>query len=392
MHEVRVERLEREIDRRAGPPRLELDAARHPIAGREIAGRIVALHEALARLVEQPRTLAAQRLREQESRLPGHLQRRRVELHELEIGHRRAGAVRHGHAVAGRHGRIGRVAEDMTGAAGREQHHLRSDDARAPVLVQDLRADAAADLAVNDQADRARVIRRSHVGQRRRAPPQHAADLPAGRIVGVQHAPRAVRALDRQRRIAVGVAVERGAPLHQLADVAWPVADEHFHRLRVAQPVASGHRVGGMQRRRIVRPDRSRDTALGIAGVALARLRLRQDQDRSGARKLHRRPEARYAAADDEEVCVQVHSQSDPAILPSATFARIPGLFCRLTLTCPMRSLSRCEHPPASIRSRLPVAPRHAFRRSSTPSASRGGASSSPTRRCGGCTATPSQA
>ena len=52
----------------------------------------------------------------------------------------------------------------MTGAAGREQHHLRSDDARAPVLVQDLRTDAAADLAVNDKADRARVIRRAHVG------------------------------------------------------------------------------------------------------------------------------------------------------------------------------------------------------------------------------------
>ena len=37
VYEVRVERLEREIDRRSRPPRLELDAARHPIARCEIA-------------------------------------------------------------------------------------------------------------------------------------------------------------------------------------------------------------------------------------------------------------------------------------------------------------------------------------------------------------------
>ena len=144
--------------------------------------------------------------------------------------------------------------------------------------MQDPGTDAAAALAVNDKADRARTIRCPNVGQSRRPPPQHATDLPAGRIVGVQHAPRAVRALDRQRRIAVGVAVEGGAPLHQLADVAWPVADEHFHRARVAQPVAGRHRVGGMQRGRVAGSNRGCDASLGIAGVALARLRFRQDR------------------------------------------------------------------------------------------------------------------
>ena len=87
-----------------------------------------------------------------------------MELNEFEIGNRRAGQVRHGHAVAGGDGRIGRIAEDVTGAAGREQDDLRSNDARAPVFVQDPRADAAADLAVDDEADRACVIRCAHVG------------------------------------------------------------------------------------------------------------------------------------------------------------------------------------------------------------------------------------
>ena len=89
---------------------------------------------------------------------------------------------------------------------------------------------------------------------------------------------------------------------------------------------------------------------------------------------------------------MKVHAQSDPVILPSATFARIPGLFCGLTLTCPMRSLSS-----ANILRRLSGRDRRWLRgtprrRSSTPSASRGAASSSRARRCGGCTATPSQA
>ena len=52
---------------------------------------------------------------------PGDRERGRMKLHELEIRHARAGPPREGDAVAGRDRRIGRFAEDLTRAAGRQQ-------------------------------------------------------------------------------------------------------------------------------------------------------------------------------------------------------------------------------------------------------------------------------
>ena len=51
--------------------------------------------------------------------------RRRMKLDELEIGDAGAGVVRQRDAVAGRHRRIGRLAEDLAGAAGGQQHGWR---------------------------------------------------------------------------------------------------------------------------------------------------------------------------------------------------------------------------------------------------------------------------
>jgi hypothetical protein len=68
---------------------------------------------------------------------------------------------------------------------------------------------------------------------------------------------RALCAPSRQRRLAVGVAIEPRAPVHQLADVPRPFLDEHAHGRFVAQPVAGGDRVGARADRRIVRADRA---------------------------------------------------------------------------------------------------------------------------------------
>ena len=56
---------------------------------------------------------------------PGHLrvvQGGRVELHELDVGHRRAGPQGHGDAVAGALDRVGRDREELAGPAGGQQH------------------------------------------------------------------------------------------------------------------------------------------------------------------------------------------------------------------------------------------------------------------------------
>ena len=64
------------------------DRSRHDVARREVGERVLVGHERHAVLVTEHRALTAQRLREQR---PGHrrvVERGRVELHELDVGHR----------------------------------------------------------------------------------------------------------------------------------------------------------------------------------------------------------------------------------------------------------------------------------------------------------------
>ena len=127
VHERRIQPVQRQEDRRRPIAlRFAHDGARDAIARREIPGRIVARHERLARGVDQARPLAAQRLRQQEPGLPRHLQRRRMKLDELEIGDGRPGPVRDRDAVAGRDRRVRRLAEDLPGAARRQQRAARA--------------------------------------------------------------------------------------------------------------------------------------------------------------------------------------------------------------------------------------------------------------------------
>ena len=113
---------------------LRPDRARHLVARREL------LDEALAVGVQQGGALAADRLGDQEALAAldaGH--GGRVELHELEVGERRAGAAREQQADAQRAGRVGRALPQGGRAAGGEDDRAGVD--RAPVLADD--ADAA---------------------------------------------------------------------------------------------------------------------------------------------------------------------------------------------------------------------------------------------------------
>ena len=290
--------FEREVHRRAGPPRFELDAARDAVARREISGRIVAQHEGLAARVEQSRALAAQRLREQEPGLAGHLQRRRVELHELEIRHGGAGPVGHRHAVARGHRRIGRIAVDMA----RRRRSPAARPRRGPRSSCRLRAESARRCsarpgrrrpAVGHELDDARVIRGLDAGE---APTRGA--RACGRFPARSRRARAGRgarcARPRSPAPACRPARDRTPRPMPSARARSRALPRRAPRPRaVAESVAGGDRVGGMQRRRIARPDRRGDAPLRVAGVALARLRLRQDEHRPRAGELHGCTQAR---------------------------------------------------------------------------------------------------
>ena len=96
------------------------------VARREVLQvRRVALHEALAVAVQQDAALAAHAFGDQHA---GAGDAGRVELPELHVLERHAGARRHAEAVAGVDERIGRRGEDAPGAAGREDRRLRLQD------------------------------------------------------------------------------------------------------------------------------------------------------------------------------------------------------------------------------------------------------------------------
>ena len=86
-----------------------------------------------------------------------------MELDEFHVRDLRARAPGHGHAVAGRDGRIGRVEIDFAATAGREDHLIRAKGADLPggfiehVSAQDAVLGGKAELVERDEIDR-RVI------------------------------------------------------------------------------------------------------------------------------------------------------------------------------------------------------------------------------------------
>ena len=317
--------------------------------------------------VHQPRAFAAQRFRQQEPRLPGDPQRRRMKLDELEIGDRGAGAIRHGDAVAGRHRRIGRLADrPVRRRPSPAATAARAGHARRAVLVQDPRADARR-RALDDAARRrARGLTSRRPAAPTRAP-QHASDLAAGGVAGVQHAPRAVRAFDRERRRCrrrrgrtprpsrSARARSRGPPRRAPAPHARRTGRRRRQSCR--RHAAPANRPGRPRRR--CRPARSR--CCPRAGSAFVRMRTSP-----APAELDGRPQARDAAADDEEVGVKVHaSRSDPAILPLRSVLATPAPLEKPATTGPLMSdASRLQ-----VRRLWHISRRNCRRRRSTPAA-----------------------
>ena len=116
-----------------------MDRARDGVA------RLQLVDEALAGGVVQRRALAAHRLGDEEALAAADPDDRgRVELDELEVGEVGARGARQQQAGAVGAGRVGRARPQRRGAARREDHGARADD--APVVAGD-RADAPVAVA-----------------------------------------------------------------------------------------------------------------------------------------------------------------------------------------------------------------------------------------------------
>ncbi len=108
------------------------DVARGEILGR----RRIALHEALARGIDQIGAFAARAFGDQHA---GAVNAGRMELHEFHVLERQAGAQHHGIAVAGLGMRAGAGGIGAAIAAGGEDRHLRREAVDRAVVEIDAR-------------------------------------------------------------------------------------------------------------------------------------------------------------------------------------------------------------------------------------------------------------
>ncbi len=227
-----------------------------------------------------------------------------MELDELEVRDARARKPREHHAVAGGNRRIGGFTKHLARAAGGQQHRSRMDLVRH-VVGDEPGADAAA--ALDDQPDRAGVLLDPHARLFRHPLPQRAADLAAGGVGQMQHAPAAMRAFTPERQRARVVSIEPRAPLNQFMHVAHAVFNQHANGLRVAESITRGHGVGGVLPGRVAGANRCGNAALRIVGVALGGIGFGQDEHVARAGKIGGGAKARNAAADDQEVRAPRH-------------------------------------------------------------------------------------
>ena len=125
-------------------------ARHHVTRGEILCGRRIALHEALARGIDQIGAFAARAFGDQHA---GAVDAGRMELHEFHVLQRQAGAQHHGIAVAGLGMRAGAGRIGAAVTAGGDDGHLRREAMDRAVVEIDGDDAAAAAVLVHHQID-----------------------------------------------------------------------------------------------------------------------------------------------------------------------------------------------------------------------------------------------
>ena len=237
--------------------------AGHDVARCEFGARIDVLHVPVAVFVQQHRAFAAHGFGDEEVLAHGH--GGGMELVELQIGDLGARTPCGGEAVRGGDRRIGGVRVHTACSTGGQDHPVGG---QILVLPVDQQADAG-DVAVpHDEVFEECVL--DDVDARVLA--HHGGDVQfkhfaGGVSPGMHHAGARMSRFQAAQHVSLHVAVEVDAGRGELADSLRTLTGEDVHGLRVAQAVARGHGVGGMQLRVVVGEDGCSDAALRMIGV-----------------------------------------------------------------------------------------------------------------------------
>jgi hypothetical protein len=283
--------------------------ARDEVARRQVLqGRRIALHEAFAVRVDQDTALAAHALGDQDARA-GHAGR--VELPELHVLQRQAGACRHAQAVAGVDEGVGRRGEDTAGAAGGEHGGLRLQHHHvAGFHFQRHHAQHVA-VGVADQVQRLPFD--EEVGARAdvtlvQGVQQRVAGTVGGGAGALHRLLAEVGGVAAERTLvdgAVRVTVERHAEVFELVHDLRGFAAHEFDGVLVAQVVRALDGVEHVPVPVVLAhvAQRGADAALGGHGVRTGREDFRQHGDvQAGFRQLQCGAQAGTAGADDHHV------------------------------------------------------------------------------------------
>jgi hypothetical protein len=302
---VEVGRVEEHVvlAQRGEPP---VDRRGHHVPRREVALRVHARHHPRAGRVHQYRALAAHRLGDQRAaaaRARAGVEHGRVELHELEVGHRRTGPQRDRHPVRRGHRGVRGGLVELAQPAGRQQHRGRGQHPRHAFAVEH---EQAGDVT----GRRAQRVHGDVVGQHRhlavpRGGQQRALDLGAGRVAArVHHPERGVPALAGPRRPRT-VHIKHRAAGAQPVDRRRAVRDDRRRGGGVAQPTAGGERVGDVPVHRVTRDiaQHHGDAALRPAGVApVGRVLGHHQHPQAELGRTQRRGQPGDPGADDHQV------------------------------------------------------------------------------------------
>ena len=212
----------------------------HVARGEILGGRRIALHEALALGIDEIAALAARAFGDEAARA---VDAGRVELDELHVLQRQAGAQRHRAAVAGAGVRRGAGAIGAAIAAGGENGGLRAEAVQRAVVELQRDHAAAGALVVHDQVDGEELdVEFRGVAQRLAVHGvQHGVAGAVGGGAGALRLALAVVQRHAAERPLVDLAVlgarERHAPMLEFVDRRRRVAHHVFDRILVAEPV-----------------------------------------------------------------------------------------------------------------------------------------------------------
>ena len=237
-----------------------------------------------------------------------------MKLDEFHVRHGRAGAISHGHAVAGGDVGIGGVQINLPATAGGQQDRPGDKGLHlAGGLVQNINSEAAIrsrlpELLAGDEVDGKMVLEDFDVGLRGDRSEEGAFDLATGDVLGVEDAPFRMTAFAAEVQFACAVGGgdftlgKFHAEVDEFGDARGPFLDDGADDGFLAKPGARFERVAHMHLHGVFLAGDSGDAALGVVGVGFGAVFFGDDGHPPAWRDLEGKSQPGDAAAEDEIV------------------------------------------------------------------------------------------